>query len=364
MESSHQCGKDISIIKHKDLNNLPRKHATISFVVITNALRVDRLIDLFMQLTPLKDELVVILDNADVSVKDILSKYADKVVCIPGKGSLEAYIGDIFWHCTQDWIFRVDDDETLNPDCSRELLQHYVSNRNITSYWIPTRWYINKEEYICTEPWLPDYHLRLFRNEPGIITLPSGIHQHLGVAGNSERINDLYLCHWNLVFDTREKRMEKVDHYNKLLPENGNDAYYLYEDQSYDIIKEHITSDKGPSKTSRVQIPDILKAGLSYIIEVRLYIENEHAISIINNNDNVYASYHWYGEDKTLYQWDNSRVAIPRNCMNGQYRILMPIQLPLEPGVYYFQVDIVEESVQWFSNSGIMIMELVRVEIE
>jgi hypothetical protein len=163
-------------IQH-DSDPLPRMQSEISFVVVTSAKNEKRLVTLLESLASLKDELVLILDNYDISIFNKLLSYADKVVQIPGKGSFEAYSKDILRHCSKDWIFRIDDDETLNAECTREILQNYISDRTVMSYWIPRKWYINEHEYIVNAPWFPDYQMRLYRNLPGAITLPTRIHE-------------------------------------------------------------------------------------------------------------------------------------------------------------------------------------------
>ncbi|MDR1073726.1 MAG: hypothetical protein LBL45_08650 [Treponema sp.] len=112
---------------------LPIIQTTISFVIISRAHNIERLISLLKSLAPLKDELVVILDNDDEDLRNRLADYADTVAQLPGKGCFEEYAADIFYYCTKDWIFRIDDDETLSANCTRGLLERYTAKRLVTA---------------------------------------------------------------------------------------------------------------------------------------------------------------------------------------------------------------------------------------
>ncbi|MDR2446770.1 MAG: hypothetical protein LBD58_05715 [Treponema sp.] len=211
---------------------LPVIQTTVSFAIISRAHNIEQLISLLKSLAPLKDEIVLILDNNDETIRNQLADYADIVIPMPGKGCFEAYSADIFYYCTKDWIFRIDDDETLSANCTRELLERYMSKRLINAWWIPRKWFVDKTHYICSGQWFPDYQLRLFRNIPGILALPGRIHEALRVLGRNEHLDEIRLEHWDLL-TPREMREKKTAHYNELLPNNGCTSFYLYEDEIY-----------------------------------------------------------------------------------------------------------------------------------
>ncbi len=146
----------------QDYRLIESRESSLSFVVVTRAIHLGRLLSLLHSLVPLKDELCVILDSTDQHAYEEVSKVADRVEVIVGKGYPEHCAIDILNLCTKEWIFRMDDDETLSPECTRELLQQYISDRTKAAYWIPRKWYISPEEHIVTSPWMPDYQLRLY----------------------------------------------------------------------------------------------------------------------------------------------------------------------------------------------------------
>lgn len=218
-----------------DSEKLPPIKATLSSVVVSWAKDPKRLISLLASLNKISDEVILIFDGEDPRLIKKLSRHAARVISVPGRGSLEAYSMDILRYCTKDWIFRVDDDETLSPGITRSFLQHLISDRYVTSYWFPRLWYVSQNEYIISAPHFPDYQLRLFRNIPAIITLPTRIHEAISVAGKSKYINEAHLKHWNLCVSTREEREGKVNYYDSLYPQFMNKEFYLYEDYEYAV---------------------------------------------------------------------------------------------------------------------------------
>jgi hypothetical protein len=255
-------------------------------------------------------------------------------------------------------------------------------------YWIPRRWYISKEEHIVTPPWLPDYQLRLYRNSPALLTLPSCIHEALKVKGKSEKIDAFHIKHWDLVVHSRKERENKVSYYEKLSPGNACGSFYLYEDNpNIDVFKDNAMrkqtvaktgspADSGPcfcggflkklralfpqkfpaspkSGESYIlsNIPKMQKIGLPYAVEISAHFGDVREAETAYKNDKIFFSYHWFNEDKTILRWDNDRERIPMNHFKNIYCILTIIP-PSQAGTYYLQIDIVEEGVKWYAQSG------------
>ncbi|MCI9236377.1 MAG: hypothetical protein HFG24_10475 [Anaerotruncus sp.] len=341
----------VSTFIEQDYRLLESRESSISFVVVTRAIHLGRLLSLLHSLVPLKDELCVILDSTDQYAYEEISKVADRVEVMVGKGCFEAYELDIFNICTKDWIFRMDDDETLSPECTRELLQQYVSDRTKAAYWIPRKWYISPEEHIVTSPWMPDYQLRLYRNLPAIIELPNCIHASKNIMGKNAAINQFCIQHWDLIWNSREKREEKVRYYERLLPGNGCDCYYLYETENIGTFREETADGQTYGDVLKIHLPQAMKKELTYTAEIELKIP-ERVKPLLSKKD-VFFSYHWFNQDGTIYHWDYPRFE-PPVAVEDRIRLFMPIQLPETAGEYRLQMDIVEELVQWFSQSGLL----------
>ena len=327
------------------------RESSISFVVVTRAVHLDRLLSLLHSLIPLKDELCVILDSTDKHAYEEVLKVADRVEVIVGKGYPEHCAIDILNLCTKEWIFRIDDDETLSEECTRELLQQYISDRTKTAYWVPRKWHISPKEYIVTNPWLPDYQLRLYRNLPAIIELPNHIHSPKNIIGKNVMIHQFCIKHWDLLWNSREKREEKVRYYERLLPENGCDCYYLYETENIGTFCEETADSRGYGDIISIRLPEVMKKELTYTAEIELNIP-ERVKPLLSKKD-VFFSYHWFDHKGEIYGWDYPRFEPPA-FFGDRMRLFMPVQLPATAGEYQLQIDIVEEFVQWCSQSGLL----------
>jgi hypothetical protein len=230
------CEKAVKM--NYDDNPLPSLSEEISFVIVTSGRYLDSLINLLKSVSELVDETVVILDNDDEGIRDKIKMFSDVVVMLPGKGCYEAYSRDIFRYCTKSWILRLDDDETLSANCTKDMLKRLISDRTVFAYWIPRKWFVDANSYISSSPWYPDYQLRLFRNQISCVELPQYIHSPLTVHGNTEKVEHFHLNHWDLIYKSRSEREKKVKYYDALLPGNGYGKYYLYEDEKIEITKE------------------------------------------------------------------------------------------------------------------------------
>jgi len=349
---------------HDNFENLPKVTSTISFVIVTRATHLKELKELMKSLLNLKDELVIILDNEDINVYNELSAIADKIICIPGKGCFEAYAGDMYVHCTKDWIFRIDDDETLSA-ISKDELNDLISNRDVTSYWIPRKWYVSEHKYIITPPWLPDYQMRLFRNITAIAELPKYIHQVHGVSGKTKYVNEFHLKHWDLSKNSRANREKKVDYYNILAPDNLCSMFYLFEDYPHCIVNEldagtmNIDVETNSIFCNTIT-PKAMRIDLAYTLEVILNVPNEHLNDI--NRENTFISFHWFDDKREIYQWDYDRFEIPNKSAPRQV-IFLTVQPPTNTGIHYLEVDIVEEGVRWFVNTNLMKSSLIPINV-
>lgn len=94
-----------------------------------------------------------------------------------------------------------------------------------------------------------------------------------------------------------------------------------------------------------------MKKELTYTAEIELKIP-ERVKPLLSKKD-VFFSYHWFNQDGTIYHWDYPRFE-PPVAVEDRIRLFMPIQLPETAGEYRLQMDIVEELVQWFSQSGLL----------
>lgn len=376
-KNAEVCTNRVEQKYNVNICNFARYSSSLSAVIVTNADRPERLISLLDSLRSFTDEMVVILDNKDPGIARLLATHTDKVKINYGKGAFEAYVGDLFQHCSKDWILRIDSDETLDNTWTRDMILHLTSDRLATHYWIPRKWYLSDNQYINVVPWFPDYQLRLFRNIPGIIKMPSMIHEPMEISGENRRIDGHYIEHWDLCLNNREKRERKVKHYNQIRPYNGSDIFYLYEDYPYDLITKHtdsILQQLGKPGAhfllTRVDMPIQMKKGLTYATQIHLLNRCGPCLCPSSNikpnlNRSIFVSYHWFNYDKSIYCWDYDRTALPdylRPC--EELDVLVPVATPFAPGEYFIQFDLVEEGVMWFAQTeSMMDSQLIRVLI-
>lgn len=344
-------------IRYKSLN------PTLTFVVVTRGQDIKRLKKLLSIMKDLSDEIVVILDSEDNDIFEQILPYADQVKVIPNKGSFEAYIEDIFIYCTKEWIFRLDDDETLDNSWTRSIINNYISDSSSNSYWIPRKWFINADEFINIKPWFPDYQLRLFRNLPSIIKMPTRVHEPMYVYGAKKRIDGYYIEHWDLCLNDKKTRQSKVRIYESLAPQNGTDKFYLFEDYPFDTEIELQEEDRSITNSDCDSEFIIEKAFISRETKgkeqytAHLTIFNNSKIVLLPEDsqiefNNIFISYHWLSDKHELFKWDNNRTFSPDYLFPGErLSMLVVVDMPEKAGNYHLLFDIVEEGIQWFSHT-------------
>lgn len=333
-------------------------------------------------LREIADELVVGVDDSSTDAsEEVAREYADTVIRIPHKhysgldgnpnhvSAVEAALPFF----TKDWILRVDHDETLGPSLrNREHLQTLLDDRNTTHYWIPRRWVVPPgDRFIYSHPWHVDAQVRLYRNIPSIIRFSKQVHRHTTVLGQGRVLTHDWLLHWNLVWHTRSQREQKVKFCEGLSQYSGAD-YYLYEGQDYETRPlEYVSPSVLPTpdpptagdsmacELALLECPAAMVSGKTY--SILLGIQNRSTrvffpASVGNYDANVLLSYHWYREisgQVEVYTWDGPRTMMPSRLPPGEcLSAYLDVQAPPEPGKYFLQADLVEESVAWASSSS------------
>lgn len=62
---------------------------------------------------------------------------------------------------------------------------------------------------------------------------------------------------------------------------------------------------------------------------------------------------HWLGEDGAVLRRDDGRVALPVALRPGQsVDLRLPVSVPIRPGAYVLELDLVQEKVAWFKKQG------------
>ncbi|MCL2819342.1 MAG: FkbM family methyltransferase [Oscillospiraceae bacterium] len=110
-------------------------------------------------------------------------------------------------------------------------------------------------------------------------------------------------------------------------------------------------------------VPESMDVGFSLIIEIFMNFCHSKLAQMKLDWENIYLSYHWYSEDMSVYRWDNNRCKLSFYCFEKKgFPIL--IDVPDKQGVFYLQIDIVEEKKQWFTLSGLLDSKFYKVVVD
>ncbi|MCX6346682.1 MAG: LCP family protein [Actinobacteria bacterium] len=106
-------------------------------------------------------------------------------------------------------------------------------------------------------------------------------------------------------------------------------------------------------------IPDALATGMTYSVIVK--VKNTGAIKWENGGSTpVFLGYHWINFDtKEMVVFDGKRSVLPQAAVNPGEEVTfeMNISSPPSKGKYILQIDLVKESITWFSYQGVPPLE-------
>jgi hypothetical protein len=185
----------------------------------------------FWDVRRIVDELVVFVDIAlaDHATHAFAREVATSLHEVNGGDSVEAHLEEMVRACSGDWILRLDSDEQLNRNWMAGAWRNFLGG-SATHFITPRRWIHPAGGYISCAPWWPDPQMRLFRNDPALLTFPRKIHEPTHVTGQAQYLWDFGIDHHALRLTSRVDREAKVRHYTKLRPELPLGHYYLFED--------------------------------------------------------------------------------------------------------------------------------------
>ena len=147
----------------------------------------ERLLDHFMLLIDMEDEIVIQCDQGNTTpevykVLDLAKeqfKHQLKVIEFPLKGHFSNFKNNLKEHCIGDWIFQIDADELPHESLIRNLKELLKLNTNTEMLLVPrvntveglTQEHINKWRWNVNEKgWVnwPDYQTRIIQNSQKI----------------------------------------------------------------------------------------------------------------------------------------------------------------------------------------------------
>jgi SAM-dependent methyltransferase len=220
-------------------SKLAGKPGSLGVVILTKN-GVGRIVSCLQSVTGVlsPDEVVVFVDQdtADNTV-ELARQFTPHVHSIATRGSIESVLPEMISHCSTEYIFRIDDDETLGGNWQPDALRELLAAGTITHARVPRRWLVVPGDvFIANEPWFPDLQLRLFRNAPDLIRWPEAIHEPMVVRGHGLTLSDCWIDHHDLLVSSPVERKRKCQHYRSLRPGKHLSNFYLYEDQNLEFL--------------------------------------------------------------------------------------------------------------------------------
>tara|TARA_Y100000748_G_scaffold222326_2_gene187020 strand:- start:1315 stop:1977 length:663 start_codon:yes stop_codon:yes gene_type:complete len=204
----------------------------------------NRLLEILVHKTDVKDEIVICVDGEDDEVRFVLDswtqQYADlktmKIYQRKLDGDFASQKNSVIENSTGDYIFHIDADEYPHETLLGQLKQIIEMNDGVDLIWIPrvntvegmTQEHIQKWGWRISEKgWVnyPDYQARVFRNHKDIRwTRP--LHEYITGSKTYAHLpphEELSLYHPKTIQKQEEQNMFYIDNFNKdLLVRKGS----------------------------------------------------------------------------------------------------------------------------------------------
>jgi hypothetical protein len=398
------------VIERAPTNDLPPVNRrggwrpSLSICCISDA-PLDRIAAAIAPLRPFADEVVIAVDaRINPHLAAAHCAFADRVVRLPFAPPVERALAWLHSECSGDWILRIDSDEIVSASLAERVIELTLA-RDVMQYWIPRRWlFPDRSMYLTEWPWLPDYQLRLVRNEPSLLRFPGTVHSSVECLGPACFLREP-IYHLDCVIRSEQDRAAKVRAYNRLrhdqrMPRHGSlplsEGFYLPEqwpaprkaavpqadrEMLAPEAGDRFLAKRSPATQESVRLAtreevdrlwsqrqlaaDAYHASLR-ITEPSLNIAVGEVrtldVDVINRSTDkwgwgdhavppIHLSYRVQSEDGQ-HICDGPRTPMPAPLSPGSsIRVPMLLFAPQSPGNYLFGVDLVHEHVRWFGQT-------------
>ena len=349
-------------------------------------------------LRPLAAQVVVALDERAEDEAARLAAVADEVVLFPHRDPGDSLIPWLHAQCHGGWILNLDDDEVP----SGGLLVHLpeLLAAPVTHWWLPRRWLFGTiEAFLDEPPWVPDYQLRLYRNDPATLSFSDEFHRPVVVSGPAGFARDP-LWHLDCVLNPFERRREKAIAYERArrgmrvagLAHNG--GFYLPEllpgartsrvpRPDLRLIRMVFAEPspdawvrQGSVRRVRREEIDALWPGEPYEhtlyavtltrVETlaRLPVRGRHTVTVAVENRSgrmlghgsqaaplIQVGTRWLDDNGDLVE-DGICTSFPADLPSGDsLDVPVHVRAPSRPGRYRLSIDLVHEHVRWFDTA-------------
>jgi hypothetical protein len=355
-------------------------------------------------------EIVVAVDDRiEPAQLGPLAEVADELVLYPYEDPVDRPVGWVHSLCTRDWILWLDDDEVVSQ-ALLDGMEALLAARDVTHYWLPRRWlYRDARTMLDEAPWVPDYQLRLVRNDPALLWFPGVTHWPIEAVG-PRRYLEAPLYHTDLLLNPLERRREKSSRYEQLIPGKRiaglplNHALYLPEDRPEAAlapvpeadaaqIEEVLAGDPWGEPTvapavrraTRAEVdahwhappvtPELYRARLEPMSgHFTLAARETRALAVRVTNEGTHTwppgalgwpevriSYRWRAPDGAVVVDGGLRTPFPHALPPGETALVpADVTAPAEAGRYRLELDLVHEHVRWFGSGVTLDVEVGR----
>jgi hypothetical protein len=316
------------------------------------------------------DEVIVLIDQKNTTPGTVAR--AEKVATTVARNNNDLWRDpdrfSLLAACNADWVFILEYDEQLSPEWQQDGWRQLLEKTDLTHFGIPRRWIVPGPQYIRTDPWWPDFQLRLFRNNLEGTTFPARLHDTIHVPGPSACFSNLAIHHHVLWLCPREMREDKERHYGQLRPGGTLGHYYLYEDYAapqsplpapiaLDISREIIRMEQLPlgevSKLSLEVSAVPREVNISAMFWPRARVTNglDQPLFPVAPHP-VRLAYHWLEKlTRKVVVFEGIRSGFfPGLEAKATAQYDMTILAPDQPGEYILQTTVVQDGVCWFEN--------------
>jgi hypothetical protein len=355
-------------------------------------------VSLLARLHPLASEIVVALDErAELQAGD-LAAVANKVVLFPHREPADSIIPWLHAQCRSDWILNIDDDEVPSNALLHDLPQLLAAD--VTHWWLPRRWLFgNHETWLDEPPWVPDYQLRLYRNDPDTLRFSDEFHRPV-VASGPAGFARQPLWHLDCLLNSFEHRREKALAYERarrgmrVAGLAHNSAFYLPElrpdaqtarvpPEDAEAIRTALHNGAPTRRLRRGWVrraerreidaywpgephgPWLWDASLEPVASLEtLPAGAEHTIAVHVVNESartwrrgaeaaplILVGSRWLDAEGDVVE-EGVHTPLPADLRPGEGLDLpVHVRAPARPGRYRLSIDVVHEHVRWFGRS-------------
>lgn len=327
------------------------------------------------------DQIVVGVDAASTDrTLEIALKLSDVVFLFAHTGQLAGARLQILEYADGDWFLSLDDDEMVEEGFD-SLLSELMTNPLVTHYYLPRKWVANLNpcEYRHGHPWLPNWALRLFRNDRRLVWKPPKPHTGYRVIGPCAWESRMSILHFEPILIDDAERLRKVEAYRQAGSNGEAEDYYApvrnepsqrparlrpsasprakrETAELHSAIRMHSASATPPWGSTIIEIDMPSSARPGEILVALVTVQNRGKLAWIPPSarwPTLQLGYHLLGSDGGMIVLDGGRTPVPRFVYpDDVVTFICHVTAPTFAGNFLLEWDMVSENECWFRECG------------